>query len=363
MRTERILIKPAHGHYRAAKRTCRLASAVYNQALYYMRQSFFNSELLSWADVDKILKFHHTSLYAQLPAAMSQAIIKKVGTDFKSFFSKFKEKPRIPHYSRHAKTAIQPFQSLSIRDGQIRFPVKIGMQPIDVHCCDNQSILAKNATVKELRVVPHGNCYWLEVVYDEVKSIKPGTKSILLNKSQVISIDIGINNLLSIISNKPDFTPVLVNGKIIKSLNQHYNKNAAVLRAKGHYKHLNALSVKRFCQINDYFHKVSYAVIQLCLTHDIGKIVIGKNTNWKQGVNIGKVNNQKFVSVPHNSVIEKIRYKAGAYGIEVIDQEEAHTSKSDALSLDPLPKYEKGKKHTFQANVNVEDFTSLRQVA
>lgn len=85
----------------------------------------------------------------------------------------------------------------------------------------------------------------------------------------------------------------------------------------------------------------------LCLENDIGQIIIGKNIDWKQSVNIGKRNNQQFVSIPHNKLIEQIRYKAQAMGIEIRETEEAYTSKADALALDVLPTYKKGVKHTF----------------
>ncbi|EJX01898.1 protein containing Transposase, IS605 OrfB, partial [gut metagenome] len=37
---------------------------------------------------------------------------------------------------------------------------------------------------------------------------------------------------------------------------------------------------------------------------------------WKQNINLGKVNNQNFVNIPFNRLIQMIRYKAEAYGIK-----------------------------------------------
>jgi len=78
---------------------------------------------------------------------------------------------------------------------------------------------------------------------------------------------------------------VLVNGKMIKS-------------------------VKRLCWINDYLHKVSRFIINYALMADAGTLVIGHNFEWKKSINIGKLNNQKFVSIPHARLIEMIQYKA-----------------------------------------------------
>ncbi|MBL6735342.1 MAG: IS200/IS605 family accessory protein TnpB-related protein, partial [Shewanellaceae bacterium] len=90
----------------------------------------------------------------------------------------------------------------------------------------------------------------------------------------------------------------------------------------------------------DHLHKVSKRIIDLCLETDTGKIMIGKNKDWKQSINIGKVNNQKFVSIPHAEFIKKIQYKAEAHGIEVVIREESYTSKASAIDLDTIPTYQ-----------------------
>jgi len=113
--TERILIKPNHSHYNNVRKFCRETASVSNQALYYFMQGFFNHETIKWPTIDKLLKLKHSGKYSAIPNAISQSVIKKIGTDFKAFWqaykqwqkqpSKFKEKPKIPNY-RALKTAI-----------------------------------------------------------------------------------------------------------------------------------------------------------------------------------------------------------------------------------------------------------------
>jgi putative transposase len=361
--TERILIKPNHSHYRSVRKLCRETTLVSNQALYYFRQSFFNHEKITWPTIDKLLKLKHSNKYCAIPNAISQSVIKKVGTDFKSFWqahkqwekhpSKFKAKPKIPNY-RALKTATQPAQGVSVRDGHLVFPSKLNLSPLKIRCASEQIVLAKseNAIVKEIRYVPHGSCFWLEIVYDENKILHQDIKTrrkTKLNEKNVLSIDIGVNNLATLVSNKPDFRPVLISGKPVKSLNQRFNKNKAELQSLAHRKMIAYQSVGRFCAITDYFHKVSHYIIKTCLEGDIGHIVIGKNDDWKQRINIGKVNNQQFVSIPFATLISQIRYKAEQYGIKVTLQEESYTSKADSLALDELPVYQKGQsvRHVF----------------
>jgi putative transposase len=244
-----------------------------------------------------------------------------------------------------------PFKDMSCRDGHLLFPKKAGLQPIRVNCCENQILKAKGdeQIILEIRFVPHGSCYWLEVVYEKRSTEVDRSKSVLLDKKKHLSIDLGINNLATLVSDQPGFVPVLINGQVVKSVNHLYNRDVAKLRSKGHKKLIEAKSVKRFCWINDHFHKASRLVIQTCLDHDLGTLVIGHNPGWKQAVNIGKVNNQKFVSIPHAKLIEQIRYKAEEYGIQVVVREESYTSKASALDLDPVPNYDSksGAKHRF----------------
>ena len=76
-----------------------------------------------------------------------------------------------------------------------------------------------------------------------------------------------------------------------------------------------------------------------CIKHKIEKIIIGDNKDWKQSINIGKRNNQNFVSLPHAKLIQQLQYKAEEVGVEVILTEESYTSKTDHFALEPLKKH------------------------
>lgn len=83
-------------------------------------------------------------------------------------------------------------------------------------------------------------------------------------------------------------------------------------------------------------HKSSDFIIKHCVEHKIANIVIGKNKEWKQEINLGKKTNQNFVSIPYNSFIEKMAYKCENYGVKLHLTEESHTSKCDHLANEPL---------------------------
>lgn len=71
--------------------------------------------------------------------------------------------------------------------------------------------------------------------------------------------------------------------------------------------------------------------------NNISTLVTGKNENWKQGICIGKVNNQNFTSVSHARFIEMLTYKAELVGIKVIITEESYTSVASFLDGDFIP--------------------------
>lgn len=217
-------------------------------ANYIMRQSFFDGDFLSWAKTDKLVKLKHRALYDTIPCHGAQSIIKKLGDDWKSFFEALKKfkaspelfrgRPRPPKYAKKLKTYLQPFQSLSCIESYIVFPIKTQLLPIKVRCCETQRIYNKkplkkllpvkgvsgaelatikaenlnltrkneditlenkarkilsdkNKIISEIRIVPQGQSFWLEVVYDD----KSPVSQVILNKSNAISLDLGVNNL------------------------------------------------------------------------------------------------------------------------------------------------------------------------
>ncbi|MGD1714726.1 IS200/IS605 family accessory protein TnpB-related protein [Dapis sp. BLCC M172] len=73
--------------------------------------------------------------------------------------------------------------------------------------------------------------------------------------------------------------------------------------------------------------------------------MIGHNEDWKQKINLGKRNNQNFVSIPYNKLIEMLSYKAKIVGINIIITEESYTSASSFIDNDLIPVYKKGQKN------------------
>ena len=140
---------------------------------------------------------------------------------------------------------------------------------------------------------------------------------------------------------------IAVRGGVLKSINQYFNKELSRLKSvndkqgnKENTKRINRLYMVRNRKIRDVMHKLSNAVIAYARTNEIDTIVIGHNNGWKQSVDIGKKNNQNFVQIPFNMLINQIYYKGQEYGINVVKQEESYTSKCSFLDNEEIEEHE-----------------------
>jgi IS605 OrfB family transposase len=277
--------------------------------------------------------------YKALPAKVSQQVLKQLDHDWDAFFkaraaynedpSKFLAPPKIPGYKHKTQgrnMLVYTIQAMS-KPALRRDMIKPSMLFIEVQ--------TKQEDVDQVRIIPRKGFYVVEVVYG--KEVKQAD----VNSAYYAGIDIGMNNLVALTSNKPGFRSVLVNGRPLKSINQFYNKRKAELQKKlghtGTTKRMERTTNKRNRRINQYMHTASKRIIDLLVKEGIGMLCIGKNDAWKQEANMGKRNNQNFVQIPHARFIAMLTYKAELVGITVKITEESYTSKASLLDLDPLP--------------------------
>ena len=178
-----------------------------------------------------------------------------------------------------------------------------------------------------------------------------------LNKNNVLAIDLGVDNLLTCTTNNGK--AFIIDGRKIKSINQWANKENSRLQSikdkqliKKTTKAQNRLWRKRNNKINDYINKSVRYTINYCVDNNIGTIVIGYNPKIQNNINIGKSNNQNFVNIPIGIIRKKLSYLCEKYNINLIEQEESYTSKSDFLANDILPVYnlKTNKKYNFSGN-------------
>ena len=197
----------------------------------------------------------------------------------------------------------------------------------------------QQTTIDQVRIVPRHGYYVVEIVYEQER------RQADVHPDLIAGIDIGLNNLATLTANKDGFVPRIVNGRPIKSINQWYNKERARIQSQltdNRYttNRLERLTNKRTRKIDHYLHTSARRIIDLLVAEGIGTLIIGKNDQWKQQINIGKRNNQNFVSIPHARFIAMLTYKAQLVGIAVQVTEESYTSKCSFLDNEPVKKHD-----------------------
>ena len=340
---EKHIFKSNNSIWKQIDDLCFLSKNLYNFANYRVRQSFiFNNIYLGYNQLYHLIKT--TEDYKALPAKVSQQVLKLLDRNWKSFFkasksyqkapSKFMGKPKLPKYKDKLKgrnILVYTIQAISKKELQ-KGVIKLSGTEI--------TIPTSVTNIAQVRVVPQCSQYVIEVIYDKELSCTVN------NPNAVAAIDIGVNNLATLTSNQIGTTPILINGRPLKSINQFYNKQKAKLQSKLRdnlktSKLIKRITANRNNKIDTYLHACSRWIIDYLDKQGISKLVVGKNPLWKQEIKTGKKNNQSFMSIPHAKFIEMLIYKGALKGIEVITSEESYTSKASFLNLDYIPTYKK----------------------
>jgi putative transposase len=313
--------------------------------IYLSRQLFFKTNKIpSKFDLHRELKSnpHYQALYSQV----AQQCLTTVAESFKSFKGLLREarkgnvnqKPRLPNYRKSGLVvATYPKAAIKLIDGMLRFPLGYKVKAwfkIDSFFLPMPTNLDFKS-IKEVRILPRNMCFYAEFVYEQPDVVKK------LNKSNVLGIDHGVSNWLTCVSNVG--TSFIVDGKHLKSMNQWYNKQVAKLKEgkpQGFWnEQLAHITEKRNRQMRDATNKAARIVINHCIQNNIGTIVFGWNTGQKNGANMGKVGNQRFVQIPTGKLKDRIAQLCEQYGIQFVETEESYTSQSSFLDNDLLPTF------------------------
>lgn len=167
---------------------------------------------------------------------------------------------------------------------------------------------------------------------------------------RVLGIDLGVKNFITICSGFGD-TPIIIRGGKLKAENQYFNKQRALWQShlKKHHDSFNSRRLEKFGAqrenfIFNYFHQAAVLIVNYALQERAGTIVVGRNKGWKQNINNGKENNQKFVAIPFHRFVRILTDKAAQNGIQVICREESYTSHASAIDRDDIPCYQELRK-------------------
>ena len=370
-------IKKNHVDYNYIKQQLIESKEIYNYANYIIRQLFFKKSKNHRYSLDFITEYpelkdlftqyieedkQFTALFYKIirkfvklkefsvNTKIVHSIIKKLNSDWNSYWAllnlvknkQYDKQINIPKYKKQYNLVEYGNQVLSKKKLKLGFigtdKMKQGIKIADSH---------KELNCKCFRIFYKNNNFICELIYE--KEINDQTVS----TGKVASIDLGLENLFTVAFNY-NKKGISFKGTKLKSINQYFNKETSKLQSllpKNEYcsKRINHLFYKREEQLRNMIGYYSNKLVDILVKEGISTLVIGHNKNWKNKINIGKVNNQNFVSIPFNKIIDIIKYKAEDFGIKCIEQEESYTSKASFLDNDNIPILHENdnKKYTF----------------
>ena len=332
-RVEKHKIYKSHPMYSKLDHMSRKANNLYNQCVYFAKNS--ENLLEDLKNLDKVMKSfpdEHDNYRSFGYTRCAQQILRLFQQNLKGYFASIKDykknptkytsMPKFPNFRKSGDRFQVIFTNQS---------VKLAGQTISIAAktfANKLSIKLRTNSVKKLCQVVFAprNDYFLVYVIYEVDDVAISQKS-----NKVAAIDIGLKNLATVTFSSEN-EPILYRGDLVK-INNEFNrltsKYVSILKKtqnKDTSKRRNRLSEKRSGLIDDRLHKISRAIINDLSHRGVSTVIVGKNTGQK-------INNKlkNFVQVPLFRLIEMIKYKAESAGITFIQVNESYTSGTSFL--------------------------------
>jgi putative transposase len=379
------------------------AKNLYNQTLWTLREAFeATSQYFSYVHMDKAMK-QVTNLegeinYKLLKSKVAQQTLRRLDKNFLGFFrashdfqnnpGKYKGQPKPPRFKqKKLDNLVFDYQAFKIKYKfavyRSNFEIKSFKMPggqviksAEVLVREGLVILEKGLeielpkqlvgkAIKQVEVIPKHKSFHAVFVYDDdiseiYKIVEPFKtveqvnfeklddkgdfhSKIVKFHNQVMSIDLGLNNLATCVTNGV-IEPFIIDGRRLKSINAHYNKRKAKMqsklsrRGKKWSRKLQSLTNRRNAAVNDYMHRATHYVVRTCVEHGISKVVVGDVVKSLNQINLGKRTNQNFVNLALGQFVDKLGYKLGSHGIELVVTNESYTSKASFVDDDKMPK-------------------------
>lgn len=304
--------------------------------------------VISYTHLEKMMRVtENPDFFSGLPRQTAQQMVKQSVTDFKNWLTSLTEykkhpekylgKPKMPRYKKSdLTTVIITNQDAVLYRDDIGMSLKLPLQKQRLYF----SNLSSDPVLKEVKIKPYYGRFLLCLTLEEPDvAFDP-------SGSHVCAIDLGTDNFAAIVCD--DHSSAIYKGGAVLSKIQWFHKQRAKyvsIITKGHEKkhavskRLRDLSFHYANFVKDQCHKISRSIIDFCMEHQCGTLILGVNLLWKQRSNMNKINNQNFVSMPITLLRTMITYKALNAGIRIIEQEESYTSKADLIANDRIPTY------------------------
>ena len=342
--------KPTKQERKLLNLLCHISKNIYNSYLYVYRFAYFNKI----ENVDKLLyqKLYKNENFNLINEYTTKTIKTKINTSMKNFKNGYIKLPKylktygmFPIFVSNPKITIikntlyfkLPFADLTksskifntiFEDELINCFIKESAlkNSFDIYIKIPRYLFKKK--IRQVTIIPKFKGLEYEILFTYINEEK--SNLIPNNHNNIMAIDLGINNLASIvISNNKAY---IIDGKKLKSINQYYNKqishysskkpNAKVLTKKEFL-----ITKKRNNRTTDYIQKASKQIINLALENKTTEIIIGYNFNFKNLNQHLKKSTQLFKEIPLSRFKDLVINKANKFHISAKVINESYTSK------------------------------------
>ena len=223
--------------YSNLKELSHTAKNLTNEAIYNVRQYYFTEgEYLNYEKNYSLLK--SSPNYKKLNSNMAQQILKEVDGSFQSFFGLLKlakkgkyafKDCKLPHYLPKDGFTTLVIGFVRLNGNKIILPYSQTFKKSHKRIGITIPPILADRKIKEIRIIPKANARFFEIQYIyEVKE-----QSLGLDTSNALSLDLGINNLVTAVSNNGK--SFIIDGKKLKSINQWYNKQEESYTSKASF--------------------------------------------------------------------------------------------------------------------------------
>ena len=348
---EKHKIYKSHPSYSKINEMSRKANNLYNQCVYFAKNSQNLSEDLKY--LDKVMKSfpeEYDNYRSFGYSACAQQVLRLFQQNLRGYFASIKDykknpakytgRPRFPKFRKSGEKFQVIFTNQVAK--LVGNTITIASRTFE----NKLSITLRTNSAKKLCQVVFAprNDYFLVYVIYEVDDQAISQKS-----NKVASIDIGLKNLATVTFSEQD-EPILYRSDLVK-INKDFNRFDAdyvsiLKKTQNKYtsKRRKRLSEKRSGLVEDRLHKLSREIMNDLSHRGVSTVVVGKNTGQKIGSKL-----KNFVQVPLFRLIEMIQYKAKLAGITFIQVNESYTSGTSFLDNElPTKEYYDNNRRKFR---------------
>ena len=333
------------------------SARLYNVGLYerYEYKKLGFESMPNWYSQKRNLK--NDIWFKSLPSQTAQDVLQRVDEGFKSYFKLLKtkgiENPDSPHYKKKNSHFNIKYlnNSFKLIDNKMRLMIPKGLinhltiKGYEIK--DKYLFIKLNKEINNIKQIEikyiSDNEYEFKIIYEAIE------KELMTDNGKYLSIDMGINNLMTAYDNKG--YSFIIKGNSYQNTLYYYNKKIAYYQSlEAKYNNIDNndfIMTKRIKKLNlikkrkiDYIlHASTKRILDYCINNQINTVIIGNIKGIRENNNIGKNNNQKLHSLPFNQLYNKLSYKLRLNGINLIYQNEAYSSGCAPTSIDVSKKY------------------------